>query len=229
MSQFTAQSIMIFSELKNSLITFWSILTGFILFFFLLVIFLDIPTMFVLTTPPMYVFIAIFCYRLMSAGDFSHSIHLGVTRKAFVLMITLFTILLSLSFALLNQLYIFIMNFIQPFVIENEVTFFMWSTILSTGNEFMINILADSLIMSTLGMLLFLLASLSFRFGQWAMLSPLAIVVLLLFIPAIHTPIIDWIIALPGSTQYVAELFTLLLITLTLGVLSYFTLSKASV
>ncbi|MDV2886194.1 hypothetical protein RYX45_13475 [Alkalihalophilus pseudofirmus] len=229
MSQFTAQSTMIMSDLKKSFITFWAILTGFVLFFLLLVLFLGIPNMIVMTNAPMYVFLAIFGYRLLSAGDFEHAIHLGTTRKAFVFNVTIFTLLLSLVFSLINQLYIFFIDVIQSFLIQSEITFFTWDSVLSSGNGFWVNLVADGLIMSMLGMLLFFLASLQVRFGQWAMLSVVAASVLLLFIPAIHTPIIDWMITLPNSGTFITEFLVMLALTFVLGVISYFSLSKASI
>ncbi|ADC49095.1 hypothetical protein BpOF4_05165 [Alkalihalophilus pseudofirmus OF4] len=229
MRQFTAQSTMIMSDLKKSFITFWAILTGFVLFFLLLVLFLGIPNMIVMTNAPMYVFLAIFGYRLLSSGDFEHAIHLGTTRKAFVFNVTIFTLLLSLVFSLINQLYIFFIDLIQSFLIQSEITFFTWDSVLSSGNGFWVNLVADGLIMSMLGMLLFFLASLQVRFGQWAMLSVVAASVLLLFIPAIHTPIIDWMITLPNSGTFITEFLVMLALTFVLGVISYFSLSKASI
>lgn len=229
MSQFTAQSTMIMSDLKKSFITFWAILTGFVLFFLLLVLFLGIPNMIVMTNAPMYVFLAIFGYRLLSSGDFEHAIHLGTTRKTFVFNVTIFTLLLSLVFSLINQLYIFFIDVIQSFLIQSEITFFTWDSVLSSGNGFWVNLVADGLIMSMLGMLLFFLASLQVRFGQWAMLSVVAASVLLLFIPAIHTPIIDWMITLPNSGTFITEFLVMLALTFVLGVISYFSLSKASI
>ncbi|OLS35231.1 hypothetical protein BTR22_16495 [Alkalihalophilus pseudofirmus] len=229
MRQFTAQSTMIMSDLKKSFITFWAILTGFVLFFLLLVLFLGIPNMIVMTNAPMYVFLAIFGYRLLSSGDFEHAIHLGTTRKAFVFNVTIFTLLLSLVFSLINQLYIFFIDLIQSFLIQSEITFFTWDSVLSSGNGFWVNLVADGLIMSMLGMLLFFLASLQARFGQWAMLSVVAASVLLLFLPAIHTPIIDWMITLPNSGTFITEFLVMLALTFVLGVISYFSLSKASI
>ncbi|MEC2071178.1 hypothetical protein [Alkalihalophilus marmarensis] len=229
MSQFTAQSMMIMSDLKKSILTFWAILTGFVLFFLLLVLFLGIPNMMVMTNAPMYVFLAIFGYRLVSSGDFDHAIHLGMTRKAFVFNVTIFTLLLSLIFSLINQLYIFFIDVIQSFLIQSEITFFTWDSVLSSGNGFWVNLMADGLIMSMLGMLLFFLASLQVRFGQWAMLSVVAASVLLLFIPAIHTPIIDWMMALPNSGTFMTEFLVMFALTFVLAVISYFSLSKASI
>ncbi|WP_100373972.1 hypothetical protein [Bacillus sp. FJAT-45037] len=229
MNQFSAQSTMILSDLKKSILIFWAILTAFVVFFFGLVVFIDIPTMYVMTAPPMYVFIAIFGYRLISSGDLAYVIHLGSTRGMFVLSTALLMLLLSFAFSMFHRIYLLIIAAIQPVITSNDISFFHWSDLVNVDNAFALNFLADGLIMCAIGMFLFFLSSLQFRFGQWATLSVVGGIVLYLFIPAVHTPIGDWLLNLPSNERFMTDILYLIPVTLLFVGLSYATLRRASI
>ena len=174
----------LFTEMKYSLIIFWSIFLSSIILLFILSD-LVLRNVIISTSLATYVFCTIIGF-LITKKNLPFCIRFGATRNSFHLSVSLFLVLLSIGLAIINQTVTsFILTMKNQLTIEG-IMIYEPAKLLMESPSWGSSILIDSIIIFLVLTIGYFLGSIVYRFGQLGGIITLTSVLLINFLPFIQ-------------------------------------------
>ncbi|WP_338786818.1 hypothetical protein [Metabacillus sp. FJAT-53654] len=214
-----------FTEMKFSLMIFWSILLSSIVVLFVLADF-AFRNVVISTSIATYVFCG-FVGFLVTKKNLPFCIKFGATRNSFHLSASIFLLLLSIGLAIVNEIVTSIVNYTQDLLLVDGILIFEPAKLLVNTPSFGFSILFDSFIIFVVLTIGYLLGSIVYRFGQIGGFITLACVLLFNFLPFVQDAISHFFQGFLNEDMNINFVF-LIIFSFILLIINWFIIKKSS-